>query len=161
MLPDIDTLTTVHTAISIVAIGAGVPATLALLGSAIAPFWTVLFLATAALTSLTGFAFPFIGITPAFATGIVATLILLLVLMARYVFGLAGRWRAVYSAGMIASVYLLVFVAVAQAFAKIPALHALAPTQAEPPFAIAQVVVLVAFLALGVIATRAFRRAAT
>ena len=97
MLPDIETLTTVHTAISIVAIGAGVPATLALLGSAIAPYWTALFLATAALTSLTGFAFPFLGITPAFATGIVATLILLLVLMARYVFGLAGGWRGVHS----------------------------------------------------------------
>ena len=34
-------------------------------------------------------------------------------------------------------------------FQKVPALAALAPTQSEPPFAITQLIVLLAFLALG------------
>jgi hypothetical protein len=46
-----------------------------------------------------------------------------------------------------------------QLFEKVPALHALAPTQSEPPFQIAQVVVLVIFLVLTVIAARKFRSA--
>jgi hypothetical protein len=44
-----------------------------------------------------------------------------------------------------------------QAFLKIPILNALAPTQAEPPFVVAQGVVLVIFLALGIFAVRSFR----
>lgn len=47
-----------------------------------------------------------------------------------------------------------VFVAVTQAFLKIPALNALAPTRAEPPFAIAQLVVLGLFIALTVVAVK-------
>ena len=42
----------------------------------------------------------------------------------------------------LASFYLNVFVLVVQAFLRVPALHALAPTQGEPPFAIAQGAVL-------------------
>ena len=39
---------------------------------------------------------------------------------------------------------------------KIPALKALAPTQAEPPFAIAQGVALVGFIILGILAAKRF-----
>lgn len=66
----------------------------------------------------------------------------------------AGVWRPVYAAAAVASLYFLVFVAVAQAFAKVPALAALAPTQSEPPFAIAQGVVLLVFVILGTLAAR-------
>ncbi|MNU08174.1 hypothetical protein D3C72_2540970 [compost metagenome] len=41
--------------------------------------------------------------------------------------------------------WLLIFVLVAQLFGKVPALHALAPTQSEPPFAIAQGIALAVF----------------
>ena len=44
-----------------------------------------------------------------------------------------------------------------QAFLKLPPLKALAPTQTEPPFAIAQAVNLVAFLVLGYLATKRFQ----
>jgi hypothetical protein len=40
---------------------------------------------------------------------------------------------------------------------KIPALHALAPTGSEPPFAIAQGIVLFIFIALGIAAAIKFR----
>jgi hypothetical protein len=41
----------------------------------------------------------------------------------------------------------------------VPALHALAPTGFEPAFLVAELVVLAAFLALGVFATIRFRHA--
>ena len=44
-----------------------------------------------------------------------------------------------------------------QAFLKVPALTALAPTQSEPPFAVAQLIVLALFVALTVAAARRFR----
>jgi hypothetical protein len=48
-------------------------------------------------------------------------------------------------------------VLVAQGFMKIPALHALAPTGSEPPFAIVQGIVLLIFIALGIAAAIKFR----
>jgi uncharacterized membrane protein SirB2 len=59
---------------------------------------------------------------------------------------------------MVLALYLNCFVAIVQAFTKIGFLRALAPTGAAPPFLFAQLPVLVAFIAIGVIAFR--RRAA-
>jgi len=50
-----------------------------------------------------------------------------------------------------------VFVLVVQIFEKVPALKAIAPTQKEPPFVITQLVVLVLFGVLGVLAAMRFR----
>jgi drug/metabolite transporter (DMT)-like permease len=54
----------------------------------------------------------------------------------------------------LAAFYLNVFVLVVQAFLRVPGLHAVAPTQAEPPFAIAQGAVLLFFAVLTVTALR-------
>ncbi len=74
--------------------------------------------------------------------------------------GMAGGWRKVYVIGGTVALYFNFFVLIAQAFQKVPVLKALAPTQTEPPFAIAQGVALVAFIALGVAATSRFREPA-
>ena len=66
-------------------------------------------------------------------------------------------WRWIYVATALFALYLNVFVLVVQAFLKVPALKALAPTQSEPPFAIAQLVVLVFFLYVGVRAAMRYR----
>ena len=52
---------------------------------------------------------------------------------------------------------LATFVLVVQAFLKVGFLKALAPTQSEPPFLVAQVVVLIALIAIGFVAVRRFR----
>jgi hypothetical protein len=57
------------------------------------------------------------------------------------------------------ALYLNVFVAVVQAFQKLPPLAALAPTQSEPPFLIAQLVVMAVFIVLGVVAVKRSRAA--
>ena len=61
--------------------------------------------------------------------------------------------------GAVMALYLNVFVLVAQLFMKVEALNRLAPTQAEPPFAIAQGAVLVVFVVLGIFAVKKFRPA--
>ena len=55
-----------------------------------------------------------------------------------------------------AALYLNCFVAVVQAFEKVPFLQTLAPTQSEPPFLIAQGIVLALFVWLGIVALRKF-----
>ncbi|QCI67495.1 hypothetical protein [Phreatobacter stygius] len=154
---DLSTFTTIHTAISIIAIIAGIPVIYGLFGATVNSFWTTLFLVTAVLTSATGFGFPFNGVLPSHVVGAIALVILALVIVARYVFHGAGPWRWIYAAGMVFSLYFLVFVAIAQAFMKVPALRALAPTQSELPFALSQGLTLVIFVALSIAASKTFR----
>lgn len=150
-------LTTIHTLLCFIAIAFGLVAIRGILHPAAPQPWAGPFIIAAILATGTGFLFPVHGVTPAFGTGIVASLVLLAVLLARYAYGLAGRWRAIYAAGMVVSLYLLVFVLIAQAFQKVPALTALAPTGAEAPFAIAQAICLAAFVWIGYRAVRSAR----
>jgi hypothetical protein len=121
------------------------------------PGTTALFLFTTALTSLTGFLFPIHGFTPALGVGIVACVILAFALFALYKQRLVGAWRPIYVVTASVSLYLNVFVLVAQSFMKVSGLNALAPTQSEPPFAITQGVVLVIFIMIALIAVVRFR----
>jgi len=125
--------------------------------SATLPGTTALFLFTTALTSMTGFMFPIHGFTPALGVGVLACLILIVALVALYKEDLVGAWRWIYVIAAVVSLYLNVFVLVAQSFMKIPALNALAPTQSEPPFAITQAIVLAIFIVIALIAVANFR----
>ena len=89
--------------------------------------------------------------------GILACVILAVALFALYKEHLAGAWRWIFVITAVASLYLNVFVLVAQSFAKVSGLSALAPTQSEPPFAITQAVVLAIFILIAVIAVIEFR----
>jgi hypothetical protein len=82
--------------------------------------------------------------------------LLALAVSALYAFRLAGAWRWVYVGSATMALYLNVFVGVVQAFQKLPFLQALAPTQSEPPFLVAQVVVLAIFVTLGILAAIRF-----
>lgn len=146
-----------HTWLSLIAILAGFIVVFGMMGGKDRPFWAGLFLLTAVGTSATGFGFPFAGVLPSHVVGVMALVILAITLPARYHFGRRGHWRWIYAVGIVASLYLLSFVGVAQAFLKIPALHALAPTQAEPPFALAQIGVLILFVLMGYAAVRGSR----
>jgi hypothetical protein len=153
-------LTWIHTLLSLVAIVAGIVVVKELLASRMPGGWTALYLATAILTSLTGFFFPFDRFIDSHWLGVASLIVFALVLIARYGLGLAGAWRWIYPLGMVVGLWFLVVVLIAQAFKKVPALTAVAPTQAEPPFLIAQVVALVIFAALAIAAMRKFRPAA-
>ena len=147
-----------HTAISLIAIVAGIVVVKQLLAAEVDRTWTKWFLSMAIATSVTGYFFPFIGVTPAQIVGAIALVILALVLVAIRN-GRAGPWRWIYAAGSVASLYLLCFVLVVQSFKHVPFLTPLAPTGSEPPFQITQLVVLVLFIGLGIQSVRKFRPA--
>ena len=151
------TFTTVHVILSLIGIASGIVVLFGMLGGKRLHGLTAIFLATTVLTSITGFLFPHDRLLPSHIVGIISLVALALAILALYVYGLAGFWRWIYVATAVVALYLNVFVAVVQAFQKLPALHSLAPTQSEPPFLIAQTVVLAIFVVLGGIALKTFR----
>jgi hypothetical protein len=150
------TYTFLHVLISLVGIGSGLIVMFGLLSGKRLDGWTGLFLATTVLTSVTGFGFPFEHLLPSHIVGVISLVILAAAIPARYVFHLTGAWRWIYVVGSGMALYLNVFVLVAQGFLKVPALKALAPTQKEPPFLIAQLIVLLIFAGLIILATKRF-----
>src|SRR5215467_5430516 len=149
--------TILHVIITLVAIGSGLIVVGGMFASNRLPVTTAIFLFTTALTSLTGFLFPIHDFTPALGVGIVACVILAVALFALYKEHLAGAWRWIYVITAVVSLYLNVFVLVAQSFMKVSALNALAPTQSEPPFAVTQAAVLAIFILIALIAVIKFR----
>jgi hypothetical protein len=151
------TFTLVHVLISLVGIASGLIVMERLLRNRALGLSNGIFLVATILTSATGFLFPFKGFTPAIAVGTVSLVILAFAVFALYYGNLMGAWRWIYVVTAVIALYLNVFVGVVQAFQKIGQLRVLAPTQTEPPFAVAQGAVLVIFVVLGVIALRRFR----
>ena len=145
---------TLHVALRLIGIVSGLAIVPALLHGRFPPAMTAIFLATTILTSATGFPLPPYGFDPPRVVGTLSLVVLAVAVAGLYVFKLAGRWRWIYISTALTALYLNCFVAVIQSFQKIPAVQALAPTQTEPPFLIAQVALLVAFVAMGVIAIR-------
>jgi hypothetical protein len=143
--------------LSLVGIASGFIAAYAMLSSKRLEIWTALFLATTVLTSVTGFMFPSPSLGPPQIIGALSLVVLAIAILAYYVFRLAGAWRWVYVVTALLALYFNVFVGVVQAFQKLSFLHPLAPTQSEPPFQVAQLVVLAIFIAIGFAAIRKYR----
>ena len=157
MFSHMTTFTKVHVVISLIAIFAGFVVTFGLLTAKRLDGWTALFLVMTLLTSVTGFFFPFHGFTPAIAVGIVSLVVLAIAIFARYGRGLNRAWRWIYVVNAMLALYLNVFVLIVQLFQKVTALKSLAPTQAEPPFQVAQLGALVIFVVLTIFAAIRFR----
>ncbi len=155
-----ETYTLVHVIISLVGIASGLVVMFGLVGGKRFDAWTALFLATTVATSVTGFGFPFHKVTPAIVVGILSLVLLALSILGRSVFHLAGGWRRTYVITAVIALYFNVFVLIVQSFEKAPALRKLAPTQSEPPFLIAQVIVLVLFVVIGIRAVKGFHEPA-
>ena len=154
-----DLFTAFHSALSLAALVAGVFVLLAFLRGEASRFWETAFLITAIATSVTGFGFKVDRLLPSHVVGAISLLALAAAVWARYGAKLSGAWRWIYVACVMFAFYLDAFVGVVQAFGKIGALQALAPTQSEAPFVIAQALALIAFVIAGVLAVRRFRPA--
>jgi hypothetical protein len=146
-----------HVVISLIGISSGFIVVFGLLAGNRLNSWTTIFLVSTVATSVTGFFFPFHGFKPSYVVGILSLIVLALAILARCIFHLSGAWRWVYVVSAIVALYFNVFVAVVQSFEKQPALRALAPTQTEPPFLIAQLVTMAIFIVLGIFSVRRFR----
>ena len=151
--------TLIHVIISLVGIFSGFVVLSGLLAGKLLDGWTSLFLKTTVLTSVTGFFFPVHHILPSHIVGIISLVVLAVAIYALRSRRLAGVWRKIYVFSAVMALYLNVFVAIVQSFLKIPPLRNLAPTQTEPPFKVTQLIVLVAFVALAIVAAIRFRNA--
>ena len=155
----LSTFTLLHVLISLLGIASGIVVMYGLLTSKRLNAWTSTFLVSTIATSITGFMYPFHGITPGHILGILSLLALTIAVVTRYVTHMNGASRWIYVITASISLYFNVFVLVVQLFEKVPAIHALAPTQKEPPFAIAQLLVMALFVVLTVMAVRRFHPA--
>jgi hypothetical protein len=148
--------TTLHVIISLIGIVSGVVVVLAMCRGKRLPGWTALFLTTTVLTSATGFLFHSTAFGPPHVIGLLSLVILAIAIVALYVKHLAGASRRIYIVTAVLALYFNALVGVVQAFQKLPFLHALAPTQKEAPFFVAQALVLGCFVAIALIALKEF-----
>ena len=153
-------LTLLHTLISLVGIVTGAVVMTGLIKNNPMKGMTLVFLLMTIATSVTGFLFfPFVTFLPSHGVGTLSLILLAVALYALYAKHLAGPWRPAYVVTAVAAQYFNVFVLVVQLFLKVPALHAMAPKQSEPPFVITQAVVLVGYIVVGVLGVKRFHPA--
>ena len=102
------------------------------------------------LTDVTGYLFfPFKGVTPGIILGAVSLVVLAVALLA-----LIKKWTATYIITATLAEFFNVLVLIAQSFMKIPALHKFAPKGNEPIVGGLQLIVLIGFIVLMVMAIR-------
>ena len=150
----LETFTFLHVVISLVGIMTGFIVVALMLQNAPLAGWNGFFLTATILTSVTGFFFPLTAIGPPHIVGAISLVVLAVALFALYGRKLAGPWRVVYVVSAVLALYLNVFVGVVQSFAKVTYLNKLAPTGSEPPFGVAQPLVLILFVVIGLPASR-------
>ena len=143
------TYTLIHVAISLIGIASGLVVVYGFLAGNKLRAWNAVFLVMTILTSVTGFFFPFHGITPGIVVGVVSLVVLAVALLAWN-----KKWTKTYIITASIAEFLNVLVLIVQSFMKIPALHALAPKGNEPIVAVTQGVALCVFAVLAVIAIR-------
>jgi hypothetical protein len=139
----------VHVAISLIGIFAGVVAIYGFVTGLALKSWNWVFLVFTILTSVTGFFFPWKGVTPGIVLGVVSLVVLAVALIAW-----AKKWTKTYIVTSVLAEFFNVFVLINQSFQKVPALHALAPTGKEPIVLICAVVALIVFAAAAIVGIR-------
>jgi len=154
----LQTFTLLHVIITLIELLAGFLVAVALTGGRLSGL-SGLFLLTAALTSVTGFMFPFHGVTPGIVVGVLSLVTIGLAVLALYSFKLAGGWRKTYAITAVLTLYFDVFVTIAQSFEHVPSLHALSPTGGGPVFGATEGVLLIVFVAIGWRAVKGFSAA--
>jgi hypothetical protein len=152
----LSTFTLFHVVLSLLGIASGFIVVYGLVTGKRLHGWTAFFLLTTVLTSATGFLFPFQHLLPSHIVGVFSLLVLAVAIIALYARRLQAGWRRTYVVCAMVALYLNCFVAVVQAFLKVPALHAIAPNGNEPPFLIAQLILLAVFVVLTIVGVKRF-----
>jgi hypothetical protein len=152
----IETFTFLHVVLSLIGVMTGFIVAALMLSNAAIAGWNGFFLVSTALTSITGFLFPFRGFGSGHALGIVSLILLAIAMVAVWGCRLSGVWRPVYVGTALAALYLNVVVGIVQSFQKFVYLHQFAPNGAESPLVVTQLVLLILFIILGIAAVRRY-----
>jgi len=143
-------LTILHVIISLIGIVTGFIVIFGFLKPGQPGRMNMTFLAFTVLTDITGYIFfPYHGITPAIKLGAISLMVLIVAVIA-----LRRKRTMTYIVAAVVAEFLNVFVLIVQSFLKIPALHKLAPHGNDPIVGITQLVVLIGFIVLAVVAIR-------
>ena len=148
--------TLLHVIVSLLAIAFGVAVLAGLLANRLYRRSNTLFLITASLTDITGFAFPNTHITPGIVLGVLSLVALIVAAIALNVRRLNGVFRGTFVVSTTVALYFENFVLVGQLFRHVALLAALDPTGQGPAFAVAQLLVLAVFTWLGRVALSKF-----
>jgi hypothetical protein len=149
--------TRLHVMLSLIGLGAGLFMGFGMIRGKAWPAMTATFVAATGLAIVTGFLFPFLGITPGIVFGIFALVALGIAVVARYGKHMAGRWRKAWVVSAMVALYLNFFMFIIQLFDKTPGLQAMGEVQKETVFAGAQLAVLVGFILWTIKAVRQFK----
>jgi hypothetical protein len=147
--------TGIHVVLSLIGILSGFLLLIALIGRKKHTFWTPVFFVTNILTDVTGFLFPFKGITPGIILGALSLIALLIAAIA----ATRRNLRGLFITGVAIAQFFNVFVLIVQSFEKIDFLHRIAPAQNSPAFLITQLAALALIIILAITAWRRFRSA--
>lgn len=147
-----------HVLVSLAGILLGALAVYGMVGGHLGKRTNAWFLYTTIATSVSGFLLPADRFLPSHAIGIMSLIALTFSCAALWRYGLQGGWLKTYTISAVIALYLNVFVLVVQIYRHVPFANQLAPTQTEPAFQVTQLVVLVAFLGLGVLAVKGVRK---
>jgi hypothetical protein len=143
------TFTLIHVAISLIGILSGLVVVYGFVTGQRLPAWNLVFLVMTIATSVTGFFFPFHGITPGIVVGAIS-----LVVLAVAVAAWQKKWANTYIVTATVAEFFNVLVLIVQAFQKIPALHAIAPKGTEPITNAVKVLALILFVGVAWVAIR-------
>jgi hypothetical protein len=157
MFENMTLYTTSHVTLSVLALSLGVLALYQLANAVTKSKLVVAYWAMSALTTATGFGFPFVKFLPSHIIGVLSTLSLIAMAFSGY--RLKSRLGSVaYVVSTSITVYFLTFVATAQVFTKVPALNAHGPGIKGTPFIVVQTLVLAIFIGWTSMILRAHRR---
>ena len=148
--------TLVHIGLSIVGVLAGLNVLLRMVRRRPLGASNSIFLLAAILTCVSGFLFPRTALLPSHIVSGIALVALAAAAAALWLGNLYGTWRPIYVVGAASALLLNTLVGIAHAFARIPVLHALAPTGKEPIVLALEGVALLLFVVLGYFAVKRF-----
>jgi hypothetical protein len=154
-------LTLAHVIFSLIVVVAGMRLVQSFLTNHRSPVAQHCFFVVTALTLITSFLFPFQGVTPGIAIGILCVLVFIPTWFAAYRSRLTRPWRLVYVAGSVLLLYLNCVVLIVQSFQKIGFLHEIAPVGNESAVTASQAVLLLLAVAVGALSLRRFGRIAS
>jgi hypothetical protein len=146
----------IHVLLNLMAIVAGATVLFGLITGKMFSEWSICFLETSLLASITSFNFSAHHLRPEEEAFMLAVYVAGAAILAWRKYHLAGVWSSVFAATATMILYLNVLAAIAEAFVHIGAFKAVAPAHSMNTFLVMQLLVAVFFGVLGALAIKRF-----